>query len=721
MSVSESRIEELRSIRRASSVREIGSKFKGTSVPETRESYQQRIRKTTKSDRAMLLAMNRIADPNAGDKSTQASTETKLLSTSVAQQDWSDREMNSIMIDWARAMRKEKPGILFTADDAKSALEVHNITASTVSSSQWSEWEKAVDWIVQNQNQNHAKISADSNVPLGQLDISIAPSSSSSLSAPPSPAKLSEHGLVTTPKVEEFIHNIDQVEDEAEVTPSGWTMQEKRSLFDKPDQPLPSGLLPSGTTSVSAAAALFPDANSHALEQSECDAEPVAFKVPNGSVPSTPTGIVAARKHSFEGKSTVSPALSPKATPTRISPVADKMSTPSKAISATPDKQRQPESLNNTSTKPLQSTPVATPSTAKVAPPSVAKTAEQAASSDAKVIEPIAASMASTSATATINTTVTNNTSSNNKKKKKNKKKADSQSLPPSTQAPTSSPAVASSTIGTTSLQASEKERERQSSAESFSVLQRGTAVVTQLGNSAAPTTITPPTAPAGSSSTNATPAKAVETSRVPTAEVTESTTRTLRTEPRPVFTPPNDVEEKQNEVESGSDDVDPAVLRKLLTMLFLLVVGGLIFVANHSDLITSITSVTPEISRPTIAIDQVDMVSLLVGSSQQSVVADEITDILSSSASPPVISSASSDQTDSQSLHTSVVTRYTAKETNQDTQQLVASSANRDEQQQHHSALMATTSKWRIPFLQGAFRRLRSLFQSIFPWTKKA
>lgn len=715
MSVSESRIEELRSIRRASSVREIGSKFKGTSVPETRESYQQRIRKTTKSDRAMLLAMNRIADPNAGDKSTQASTETKLLSTSVAQQDWSDREMNSIMIDWARAMRKEKPGILFTADDAKSALEVHNITASTVSSSQWSEWEKAVDWIVQNQNQNqnHAKISADSNVPLGQLDISIAPSSSSSLSAPPSPAKLSEHGLVTTPKVEEFIHNIDQVEDDAEVTPSGWTMQEKRSLFDKPDQPLPSGLLPSGTTSVSAAAALFPDANSHALEQ--------AFKVPNGSVPSTPTGIVAARKHSFEGKSTVSPALSPKATPTRISPVADKMSTPSKAISATPDKQRQQESLNNTSTKPLQSTPVATPSTAKVALPSVAKTAEQAASSDEKVIEPIAASMASTSATATINTTVTNNTSSNNKKKKKNKKKADSQSLPPSTQAPTSSPAVASSTIGTTSLQASEKERERQSSAESFSVLQRGTAVVTQLGNSAAQTTITPPTAPAGSSSTTTTPAKAVETSRVPTAEVTESTTRTLRTEPRPVFTPPKDEEEKKNEVESGSDDVDPGVLRKLLTMLFLLVVGGLIFVATHSDLITSITSVTPEISRPTIAVDQVDMVSLLVGSSQQSVVADEITEILSSSASPPVISSASSDQTDSQSLHPSVVTRYTAKDTNQDTQQLVASSANRDEQQQHHSALMATTSKWRIPFLQGAFRRLRNLFQSIFPWTKKA
>lgn len=254
MSSSESRINELHTIRRMSSVKEIMSKFTGSSVPETVEAFNVRVRKMSQSEKAMHRAMTKIADKNSNSPlRKEKSPIQKAGQAQILPSEWSNSDMTSILRHWSLAMKKEKPGYLFTSNDAKQALIAQQITEESVSPEQWKEWVNAIDNIVQNQ---HILVLTTSDSDISITDKSVdfdeypqVDDNSSVKSASNSPARANSHASSFSELSGGIMMEGIAAEDEtAETTPSTLSMAEKRNLFDRtsaiPDSSQPRPPLP---------------------------------------------------------------------------------------------------------------------------------------------------------------------------------------------------------------------------------------------------------------------------------------------------------------------------------------------------------------------------------------------------------------------------------------------------------------------------------------------
>lgn len=228
MSSSETRISELRTIRRSSSVKEIMSKFSGSSVPETIDAFNSRIRKMSQSERAMHRAMTKIADKISNSPMTKNSSPIfRSGQAPILPAEWSRRDMCSILRHWSVAVQKERPGIVFTPSDAKQALAAQDINEGSVTASQWSEWETAIDEIVRNQDSSQLYTSESE---LSIDDQSQGDDAASLPSMPSSPVR--ESNAVSPVAMTHLSLGIASEMDSVEVTPSMLSIAEKRKLFD---------------------------------------------------------------------------------------------------------------------------------------------------------------------------------------------------------------------------------------------------------------------------------------------------------------------------------------------------------------------------------------------------------------------------------------------------------------------------------------------------------
>lgn len=158
------------------------SKFTGSSVPETLDAFNSRVRKMSKSENAMHRAMTDIANSPLGK---QRSPPPKPGHAPPMPIEWSKADMIIILEKWSAALRKEKPYYLFNASDAVNALAAQNITESSVSKAQWDEWGKAIETTVENQL---LSLDVADNVSIGEngSNASSAPASPSRIAAPSS-------------------------------------------------------------------------------------------------------------------------------------------------------------------------------------------------------------------------------------------------------------------------------------------------------------------------------------------------------------------------------------------------------------------------------------------------------------------------------------------------------------------------------------------------------
>lgn len=156
------------------------SKFTGSSVPETLDAFNSRVRKMSKSENAMHRAMTDIANSPLGK---QRSPPPKPGHAPPMPVEWSRADMTIILEKWSAALRKEKPYYLFNATDAVNALAVQNITESSVSKAQWDEWGKAIETTVENQL---LSLDVADNVSIGDngSNASSTPASPSRVAAP---------------------------------------------------------------------------------------------------------------------------------------------------------------------------------------------------------------------------------------------------------------------------------------------------------------------------------------------------------------------------------------------------------------------------------------------------------------------------------------------------------------------------------------------------------
>lgn len=156
------------------------SKFTGSSVPETLDAFNSRVRKMSKSENAMHRAMTDIANSPLGK---QKSPPPKPGHAPPMPIEWSAADMIIILEKWSAALRKEKPYYLFNATDAVSALAAQNITESSVSKAQWDEWGKAIETTVENQL---LSLDVADNVSIGDggSNASSTPTSPSRVAAP---------------------------------------------------------------------------------------------------------------------------------------------------------------------------------------------------------------------------------------------------------------------------------------------------------------------------------------------------------------------------------------------------------------------------------------------------------------------------------------------------------------------------------------------------------
>lgn len=123
-SLSEVRIEELNSIKRSSSVKEIRSRFKGNSKPETEQAFQAKLRGPSKSDYALGLAMQQNSSPDEPEGPNR----------------WTLQDKTRIMRDWSQAI--EADGM--TQIDAEKSLEQYGINESSSDPLQWAQWQQAM-------------------------------------------------------------------------------------------------------------------------------------------------------------------------------------------------------------------------------------------------------------------------------------------------------------------------------------------------------------------------------------------------------------------------------------------------------------------------------------------------------------------------------------------------------------------------------------------------
>ncbi|RYG96182.1 hypothetical protein EON65_54800, partial [archaeon] len=149
-SSSDMRIEELKALRRESSVQEIKSKFdKGTSVPETRESFQEKLRKMSQADHAMMRAMYFHSDRSKLIKSKSGSADNEKTSLVDSQRTWDLNRKTAIIEEWSKSALLETTSTSLTRFDAEQSLSHYGITEATAGAEHWAMWQHAIDEVMQ--------------------------------------------------------------------------------------------------------------------------------------------------------------------------------------------------------------------------------------------------------------------------------------------------------------------------------------------------------------------------------------------------------------------------------------------------------------------------------------------------------------------------------------------------------------------------------------------
>lgn len=129
-SCSQERINELKSIQTVN-VKEITSKFQGSSVVETQEFFQKKLRQLSESDRALMKAIYNLKNLH----SNPSKPNNKSLDF--------DEKLESLN-HWSTSKQTEQPTKKISFTDAITALSNNGISPDSVSSEQWEEWKLAI-------------------------------------------------------------------------------------------------------------------------------------------------------------------------------------------------------------------------------------------------------------------------------------------------------------------------------------------------------------------------------------------------------------------------------------------------------------------------------------------------------------------------------------------------------------------------------------------------
>eukprot|EP01031_Cornospumella_fuschlensis_P027973 gene27973-33779_t len=145
-SSSDMRIEELKAMHRESSVQEIKSKFdKGKTIPETRESFQEKLRRMSQADRAMMRAIYFHSDRSKLTKTK----ENEKTSLADSQRLWDLDKKTAIIEEWSKSALLETGRTSLTKFDAEESLRNYGITEATTGEDHWALWQQAIDQVMQ--------------------------------------------------------------------------------------------------------------------------------------------------------------------------------------------------------------------------------------------------------------------------------------------------------------------------------------------------------------------------------------------------------------------------------------------------------------------------------------------------------------------------------------------------------------------------------------------
>lgn len=148
-SLSQARIEELKSIPRISSVREIRNKFNGSSVIEPEASFRAKLSIMSTSDRILGNAMYQFSN-NYSIKRDDTTEDQKLITISQCaarnQKQWTLSEKKSILKQWSKSAvcdgDNEK---ILTRRDAEHSLKTYGITPTSSGHKHWTQWQEAIN------------------------------------------------------------------------------------------------------------------------------------------------------------------------------------------------------------------------------------------------------------------------------------------------------------------------------------------------------------------------------------------------------------------------------------------------------------------------------------------------------------------------------------------------------------------------------------------------